>query len=304
MGSPQTLIDFVTWARTSYPSRRVALALGPRLGLVARQHDARRHQQRYAGHGGLRGRLEAVDGVDMVGMETSSARPSRCRPLPRGRQSAGGRARTPSGTRASLRPGARQAGGRPRWGARSWRRSWRPRTATATTAGRSRALRSCWTGAGTGSCGGRRARGAASAGIEEYRSEYGAAYRDARPRRRLPDVRATCTTPRGRSARSVDSRTAVGTCGRRDEVVEPLSRCTSGARAPGGDERRRPSSGPRARAARSRGELQSMAGLRLLRLRTPLHESHVLGRLPHGLGWMSAPLAWPARPPSGMLGGQ
>ena len=52
MGSPQTLIDFVTWTRANYPGRPLRpVLLGPRLGLVAGQHDGRRDQQRLPRHG-------------------------------------------------------------------------------------------------------------------------------------------------------------------------------------------------------------------------------------------------------------
>ena len=71
MGSPQTLVDFVTWARESYPSRRTALFFwdhgwGWWPGYT--MHDALSNDTLDMDE--IRRAMEAVDGVDMVGMDT------------------------------------------------------------------------------------------------------------------------------------------------------------------------------------------------------------------------------------------
>jgi hypothetical protein len=71
MGSPQTLIDFVTWARASYPSERTALFFwdhgwGWWPGYT--MHDVTSNDTLDMDE--IRRALEAVDGVDMVGMDT------------------------------------------------------------------------------------------------------------------------------------------------------------------------------------------------------------------------------------------
>ena len=71
MGSPQTLIDFVTWARASYPSRRTALFFwdhgwGWWPGYT--MHDVTSNDSLDMDE--IRRAMETVDGVDMVGMDT------------------------------------------------------------------------------------------------------------------------------------------------------------------------------------------------------------------------------------------
>jgi hypothetical protein len=71
MGSPQTLTDFVTWARASYPSRRVALFFwdhgwGWWPGYT--MHDVTSNDTLDMDE--IRRSMEAVYGVDMVGMDT------------------------------------------------------------------------------------------------------------------------------------------------------------------------------------------------------------------------------------------
>ena len=71
MGSPQTLADFVTWARASYPSRRTALFFwdhgwGWWPGYT--MHDVTSNDTLDMDE--IRRAMEAVDGVDMVGMDT------------------------------------------------------------------------------------------------------------------------------------------------------------------------------------------------------------------------------------------
>ena len=71
MGSPQTLTDFVTWARASYPSRRTALFFwdhgwGWWPGYT--MHDVTSNDTLDMDE--IRRAMEAVDGVDMVGMDT------------------------------------------------------------------------------------------------------------------------------------------------------------------------------------------------------------------------------------------
>jgi hypothetical protein len=71
MGSPQTLVDFVTWARASYPSRRTALMFwdhGWGWWPGNTMHDVTSNG--YLDMEELRGALETVGGVDMAGMET------------------------------------------------------------------------------------------------------------------------------------------------------------------------------------------------------------------------------------------
>ena len=71
MGSPQTLVDFVTWARASYPSRRTALVFWDH-GWGWWPGDTMQDvtSNDYLDMEELRGALEAVGGVDMAGMET------------------------------------------------------------------------------------------------------------------------------------------------------------------------------------------------------------------------------------------
>jgi len=71
MGSPQTLTDFVTWARASYPSRHTALFFwdhgwGWWPGYT--MHDVTSNDSLDMDE--IRRSMEAVDGVDMVGMDT------------------------------------------------------------------------------------------------------------------------------------------------------------------------------------------------------------------------------------------
>jgi hypothetical protein len=71
MGSPKTLVDFVTWARASYPSRRTALFFwdhgwGWWPGYT--MHDVTSNDSLDMDE--IRRAMEAVDGVDMVGMDT------------------------------------------------------------------------------------------------------------------------------------------------------------------------------------------------------------------------------------------
>ena len=146
MGSPQTLTDFVTWARASYPSRHTALFFwdhgwGWWPGYT--MHD-----------------VTSNDTLDMDEIRRSTgvrARSGHGRHghLPRADDRGGGhvaRLRRRAGRERGLhrvhghrlRPVLRSAGGRPRHGRppRS-RRSRRRRTAAGTTAGRWRARRSC-----------------------------------------------------------------------------------------------------------------------------------------------------------------
>ena len=71
MGSPQTLTDFVNWARASYPSRHTALFFwdhgwGWWPGYT--MHDVTSNDTLDMDE--IRRSMEAVDGVDMVGMDT------------------------------------------------------------------------------------------------------------------------------------------------------------------------------------------------------------------------------------------
>jgi hypothetical protein len=71
MGSPQTLVDFVTWARESYPSRRTALFFwdhgwGWWPGYT--MHDVTSNDSMDMDD--IRRAMETVGGVDMVGMDT------------------------------------------------------------------------------------------------------------------------------------------------------------------------------------------------------------------------------------------
>jgi hypothetical protein len=71
MGSPQTLTDFISWARESYPSRRTALFFwdhgwGWWPGYT--MHDVTSNDTLDMDE--IRRAMEAVDGVDMVGMDT------------------------------------------------------------------------------------------------------------------------------------------------------------------------------------------------------------------------------------------
>ena len=71
MGSPQTLVDFVTWARAAYPARRYALVFwdhGWGWWPGNTMQDVTSND--YLDMEELRGALETVDGVDMAGMET------------------------------------------------------------------------------------------------------------------------------------------------------------------------------------------------------------------------------------------
>lgn len=71
MGSPQTLVDFITWARENYPSEHTALFLWdhgwgwwPGYSL----HDYASNDTMDMDE--MRDAMQAVDGVDMVGMDT------------------------------------------------------------------------------------------------------------------------------------------------------------------------------------------------------------------------------------------
>ena len=95
------------------------LLLGPRLGLVARLHDARRDQQRHAGHG----RDQAIDGGRVRGGHGRHGHLPRpddrgAGHLPGLRQGAGRERGLHRVHGRRLRAGARQAAGRPRHGGR------------------------------------------------------------------------------------------------------------------------------------------------------------------------------------------
>jgi len=71
MGSPQTLVDFVSWARTSYPARKYALFLwnhgwGWWPGYTMKDVTSNDSMDMDK----IRRAMETVDGVDMVGMDT------------------------------------------------------------------------------------------------------------------------------------------------------------------------------------------------------------------------------------------
>jgi hypothetical protein len=71
MGSPQTLVDFITWARASYPSKRTALFFwdhgwGWWPGYT--MHDVTSNDSLDMDE--IRRAMETVGGVDMVGMDT------------------------------------------------------------------------------------------------------------------------------------------------------------------------------------------------------------------------------------------
>jgi hypothetical protein len=71
MGSPQTLVDFITWARAAYPARRYALILwdhGWGWWPGNTMQDVTSND--YLDMDELRGALQTVGGVDMAGMET------------------------------------------------------------------------------------------------------------------------------------------------------------------------------------------------------------------------------------------
>ena len=71
MGSPQTLVDFLSWARASYPSRRTALIFwdhGWGWWPGNTMQDVTSND--YLDMEELRGALETAGGVDMAGMET------------------------------------------------------------------------------------------------------------------------------------------------------------------------------------------------------------------------------------------
>ena len=71
MGSPQTLIDFVSWARAGYPADRYALFLWDHgWGWWPGNTMADETSNDYLDMDELRDALEVVGGVDMVGMDT------------------------------------------------------------------------------------------------------------------------------------------------------------------------------------------------------------------------------------------
>jgi len=71
MGSPQTLVDFVTWARANYPADRSALFLWDHgWGWWPGNTMADETSNDYLDMDELRDALEVVGGVDMVGMDT------------------------------------------------------------------------------------------------------------------------------------------------------------------------------------------------------------------------------------------
>lgn len=74
MGSPQTLIDFVTWTRANYPAERYALFLWDHgWGWWPGNTMQDRTSNDYLDMHELRHALEAVDGVNMIGMDTCLA---------------------------------------------------------------------------------------------------------------------------------------------------------------------------------------------------------------------------------------
>ena len=155
MGSPQTLVDFVTWARASYPSRRTALFFwdhgwGWWPGYT--MHDVTSNDTMDMDE--IRRAMEQTGGVDMVGMDTCLGQTIEVAGhLPRFRRRAGRQ----RGFHRLHRRGLRRGPGRPAGcagdgGRGVWPGSPRPPTAPGTTAGRWRARPSPSTGAGTGSC--------------------------------------------------------------------------------------------------------------------------------------------------------
>ena len=154
MGSPQTLADFVTWARESYPSRRTALFFwdhgwGWWPGYT--MHDVTSNDTLDMDE--IRRAMEAVDGVDMVGMDTCLGQTIEVEATFRGFADALAASEDSigyTGVDYAEVLGGLQA--RPDMEAAAWPRPRRPRTAPGTTAGRWRARRSRSTGAGTGSC--------------------------------------------------------------------------------------------------------------------------------------------------------
>ena len=71
MGSPQTLVDFVSWARANYPAQRYALFLWDHgWGWWPGNTMEDDTSNDYLDMDELRGALEAVHGVDMVGWDT------------------------------------------------------------------------------------------------------------------------------------------------------------------------------------------------------------------------------------------
>ena len=71
MGSPQTLVDFIDWARAAYPAQHYALFLWDHgWGWWPGNTMADATSNDYLDMDELRGALEAVHGVDMVGWDT------------------------------------------------------------------------------------------------------------------------------------------------------------------------------------------------------------------------------------------
>ena len=71
MGSPQTLVDFIDWARANYPARHYALFLWDHgWGWWPGNTMEDETSNDYLDMDELRGALETVHGVDMVGWDT------------------------------------------------------------------------------------------------------------------------------------------------------------------------------------------------------------------------------------------
>ncbi len=71
MGSPQTLVDFIDWARAAYPAQHYALFLWDHgWGWWPGNTMADATSNDYLDMDELRGALETVHGVDMVGWDT------------------------------------------------------------------------------------------------------------------------------------------------------------------------------------------------------------------------------------------
>ena len=287
MGSPQTLVDFVTWARASYPSRRTALIFwdhGWGWWPGNTMQDVTSND--YLDMEELRGALEAVGGVDMAGMETCLGQTIEVQAQFRGVAEALAGSEDSTGYTTFFYPeilGALQA--RPTMSASDLAvvaaKSIRTGHDKWSLTGSAVALDWRWDrlvqavsdlGWDLGS------------GIGKYRAALGAARRGtASPPQSYSEVRDLYDMAAEIKAQ-VTSRVVRKECDRRDEVVAALHLVRVEPRRGGGDARHRHLLA--GRTATQRG-LQPMDELRVLRLRAQLHPSHLLGRFPRGLGRMT-----------------
>ena len=153
MGSPQTLVDLITWTRANYPARHYALYFwdhgwGWWPGYT--MHDVTSNDTLDMDE--IRDAMQRTAGVDMVGMDTCMGQMIEVEATFRGFARAIAASEDAIGyTGVRVRRGAPQTSGAPDDERLRPRREC-PRRATgpATTSGRSRARRWPWTGAGTG----------------------------------------------------------------------------------------------------------------------------------------------------------